>query len=220
MDLEPSSDRPREFLDAERIFRTLQAVEMARDLYVSAAEKFPVAPGEEALNLDRAAFSYLASEAFVEVPYELQANIERYRGMDASTGRIRESLKDVYMRLKLTRGRLERASDDKGAGLFGGAKKRWEVRSRQDQFEKEIEEIQLQRQRLEGELERASNTLRDLLDQVHHDPALRRARWFHERPVVITHFGEFLLDYLGDMNQANFRGRSLAEIIEIGPALA
>lgn len=212
--------RAPDFLDAERIFRTLQAVEVARDLYVSAAEKFPVAPGEEALSLDRAAFSYLASEGFVEVPYELQGNIERYRDMDEAAARIREQLKEVYLKVKLTRGRIEKAGDELGSGIFSTTKKKWEVRSRQEQLDKELEDHQLLRQRLEGELERAGAVLRELLDRIHRDPALRHARWFHERPVIITHFGDFLLDYLGDMNQANFRGRSLAEIIEIGPALA
>ena len=209
-----------DFLDAERIFRTLQAVEVARDLYVSAAERFVVAAGEDALSLDRAAFSYLASEGFIEVPAELQSNIERYRSLDEAAARIREQLKDLYMKVKLTRARIEKTSEELGMGLFTGTKKKWELNSRQEQLEKELEELQHQRQRQEGELERAGTVLRDLLDRIQRDPALRNARWFHERPVLITHLGDFLLDYLGDMNQANFRGRSLAEIIEIGPALA
>lgn len=209
-----------DFLDAERIFRTLQAVEVARDLYVSAAERFPVPPGEEALSLDRVAFSYLASEGFIEVPPELQSNIERYRDLDDSAARIREQLKELYMKVKLTRARLEKVGEELGLGIFTATKKKWEINSRQEQLDKELEDLQHQRQRMEGELERAGTVLRDLLDRIQRDPALRNARWYHERPVIITHFGDFLLDYLGDMNQANFRGRSLAEIIEIGPALA
>lgn len=221
MEFDPRHDPPRSFLDAERIFRMLAAVEAARDLYVCAAEKFPVTAGEEAMTLDRAAFSYLVSEGFLAVPPGLQANIERYKSVDETAARTREALKEVYLRLKLARSRAEKAErEEKVSGLFGGQKKKWETRSRAEQLAKEAEEIQLQRQRLEGELERAGAMLRELLDRIYRDPELRQARWFHERPVLVTALGDFLLDYLGDMNQANFRGRSLAEIIEIGPALA
>lgn len=215
MDVELPRATGQSFLDAERIFRTLEAIEKARALYVCAAEKFPVTAGQEALALDRPAFSYLVSEEFLQVPYELHTNIDRFRSLEAQSQRIRLGLKETYRRIKAVR-----AQSRGGGGLLAGRKARWEAKAKSEAAERELEELGMQRLRQEGELERSGKMLREILDRIYRDPQLRAARWFCERPVLITHFGHFLLDYLGDMNSANFRGRSLAEIIEIGPALA
>lgn len=217
MDVDLPSSSVETFLDAERIFRTLEAVEKARALYVCAAEKFPVVAGQEALALDRPAFSYLVSEEFLQVPYDLHTNIDRFLALEEQSQRIRANLKETYARIKALRGQAQK--DGRG-GLLAGRKARWEAKARTESIERELEELGMQRLRHEGELERSGKMLRELLDRVYRDPQLREARWYCERPVLITHFGHFLLDYLGDMNSANFRGRSLAEIIEIGPALA
>ena len=60
----------------------------------------------------------------------------------------------------------------------------------------------------------------ELLDRIYRDPRLREARWYGARPLLVTHHGHFLLDYLADLNPQHFRGRTLAEIIEVGPSLA
>lgn len=215
VDYENSPEPAYGFLDAERIFRTLEAVERARTLYVCAAEKFPVSAGEEAMSLDRPAFSYLVSEEFLQVPYELHTNIDRFRQLDEQTQRIRNALKETYRRMKAVR-----SDAQADAGFFASKTAKWTAKSRAATAERSLDDLALLRRRQEGELERAGTMLREILDRIYRDGQLRDARWFCERPVLITHHGSFLLDYLGDMNSAHFRGRSLAEIIEIGPALA
>jgi hypothetical protein len=217
VDYEHSPDLSHGFLDAERIFRTLEAVERSRALYVCAAEKFPVTAGEEAMALDRPAFSYLVSEDFLQVPYELHTNIDRFRQLDEQTQRIRDALKETYRRMKAVRADTK---PDARAGFFASQTAKWTAKTRAATAERSLDDLALQRRRQEGELERAGTMLREILDRIYRDKQLRDARWFCERPVLITHHGAFLLDYLGDMNSAHFRGRSLAEIIEIGPALA
>lgn len=206
------------FLDAERIFRTLESVERARALYVCAAEKFPVVAGQEAMSLDRPAFSYLVSEEFLKVPYELHTNIDRFRQLDGQTQRIRDALKETYRRMKAVRGQAQ--MDERKGGLLAGQRARWTAKAKADSAKQMLDDLALQRRRQESELERGGTMLREILDRIYRDKQLRAARWFCERPVLMTHYGTFLLDYLGDMNSAHFRGRTLAEIIEVGPALA
>lgn len=217
MELEQPEPASGGFLDAERIFRTLEAIEKARGLAACAAEKFPVIPGQEGLRLDRPAFSYLVSEEFLLVPYDLHSNIDRFRSLEEQSHRIRLALKKTWHQMKAVRAQAQR---DGKSGLLAGRKARWTAKAKHEQAEQILEQLSMQRRRQEGELERAGHVLREILERIYRDPQLRAARWYCERPVLITHFGHFLLDYLGDMNQAHFRGRSLAEIIEIGPALA
>ncbi|MGK0361427.1 MAG: hypothetical protein ACI9U2_003745 [Bradymonadia bacterium] len=206
------------FLDAERIFRTLEAVERSRALYVCAAEKFPVVAGQEAMSLDRPAFSYLVSEDFLQVPHELHTNIDRFRQIDGQTQRIRDALKETYRRMKTVRRQAQ--LDERKGGLLSGQVARWTSKAKVDASKTLLDDLALKRRGQEGELERAGTMLREILDRVYRDEQLRAARWFCERPVLMTPFGAFLLDYLGDMNASYFRGRTLAEIIEVGPALA
>jgi hypothetical protein len=73
---------------------------------------------------------------------------------------------------------------------------------------------------MESDLEKAGTLYKELIDRIYADQTLRDAYWYQEMPVLVTKYGRFLLEFLAEMNPVHFRGRTLAEIIEIGASLA
>lgn len=217
--IDPEEEAP-QFVDAERLFRVLEGVSNAPNLYESAAEKFPPGAAEEPL--DQRAFDLLLAEEFIAVPTELRNNIERFRHLEGEGDRTRDELTDVYRRLRTVSVQLRKADRDLEGGVSFLKSKSilWEQKARRDTLAREVDELTLKRRRLESDLEKAGTLLRTLMDTIYRDQDLRESAWYYEQPVLLTHHGKFLLDYLGEMNPANFRGRTLAEIIEIGPSLA
>lgn len=218
-------ERESAFIDAERIFRTLEAVTNGPNLYEVCAAKFaePAAGAEPAEPVDEPAFLYLVEQEFVDVPTDLRNAIDRFRHLDREGERTRNELRDVYRRLKTLHVRLRKADRDQESGLANLLKtktRRWEEKVQRDALAREIDELTLKRRRLESDLEKAGTLFKDLLDRIYADQSLREAHWFNEMPVVVTKYGRFLLDFLSEMNPENFRGRTLAEIIEIGHSLA
>ncbi len=217
--LEPEDETPT-FVDAERLFGVLEAVRDGPNLYECAIDKFPV-PETAPAPFDEPAYDWLVAEAFIDVPLELRNAIDRFRHLEENSDRTRETLTDVYRRLRTLAVQLRAADKDLERGGFLKSKQqKWGEQTRRDELATQIDDLTLTRRRRESDLEKAGTLLRDLLDRIYRDQGLREAHWIWGRPVRITHHGRFLLDYLADMNPANFRGRSLAEIIEIGPSLA
>lgn len=205
------------FVDAERIYRALDAALHAGDLYSAAVERFASsAPAD----FDQAAFEYLIGEDFLRIPTELQNDIERFRHFEVEGERHRRALQAVYQRFRQAQLELRRAEADLEKGFFKSKSRRWQQESRRDSLRQKLANVDFERRRLEGEVDRGGGLMQRLLDQIYRDPTLREARWFGNRPVLVTHHGHFLGDYLADLNHAHFRGRTLAEIIEIGPSLA
>lgn len=220
MEFIEAEDETPQFVDAERIWLTLDGVRNAPNLYESAAEKFPDPAGEDAF--DEPAFDFLEDEGFVEVPTGLRNNIDRFRHLEGESDRTRNELQAIYRQLRTTNVQLRKADRDLEGGVSFLKSKSvlWEQKARRDALAKEVDALTLKRRRLESDLEKAGTLLRTLMDTIYRDQRLRESFWYQERPVVLTHHGRFLIDYLADMNPANFRGRSLAEIIEIGASLA
>ncbi len=222
--LEPEEEKVA-FVDAERLYRVLDAARNAPNLYQSATDKFPAPAEDDAVNaesaLDLDAYDLLLADEFIDVPQDLRNAIDKFRHLESDGERTRESLVQVYRRLKLLAVQMRAADKGIERGGFLKAKvQKWDEQTKRDELQNQIDDLTLTRRRLESDLEKAGTLLRNLLDRVYRDQGLRDAHWIWERPVRLTHHGRFLLDYLADMNPANFRGRSLAEIIEIGPSLA
>lgn len=208
-----------EFIDAARIWRTLDAAASAPNLYDIASNRFE---GLTAVEIDNAAFNYLVAEGFLAVPLQLDSAIDSYLRLMAEAGPHRAELEQVYRRLRTARVQLrhaEKVSEQRG-GLFKSKTEQWNKQARRDDLSAELKQLTEKKTRIESELEKSGSLLRSLLDQIYREPALREANWMGRRPVVITYNGRFLRDYLTDMNPANFHGRPLAEILEIGPSLA
>lgn len=207
------------FVDAERIHRTLDAVAHAQNLYTAATERFAAPPGA-AIEVDGPALAFLVDEDFVRIPTEVANEIDRFQHFEEEGERNRALLQQAYARLRTAQLQLRNAEAELEKGFFKTRATRWEQESRRDALQKQVGELDFQRRRLESDLERAGALMQRLLDRIYRDPRLREARWYGGRPVLLTHHGHFLLDYLQDLNPVYFRGRTLAEIIEVGPSLA
>jgi hypothetical protein len=215
------------FIDAERIYKTLEAAANGPNLYEACAAKFPDRPTGEGAErpepVDEPAFLYLVEHEFVDVPTELRNAIDRFRHLDREAERTRQELQEVYRKLRTMQVRLKKADRDQESGfsnLLKSKTQRWEEKTRRDALARDIDDMTLKRRRLESDLEKAGTLFKDLLDRIFADLVLRDGHWFHDMPVVVTKYGRFLLDYLSEMNPEHFRGRTLAEIIEIGHSLA
>lgn len=209
------------FLDAERIFTVLERVPNAPNLYESATDKFPGAP-EDLPRLDEKAFEYLVNNEFLDVPHELRNKVDRFRHLDHAGERTRAELNEVYRDLKIATlhlRKLNKASEGMGAMLTSKSR-RWELDNQRTEQQHKVDELMLRRRRAESDLEKCGTLLKELLDEIYGDLRLRESHWFYDMPTVVTGHGRFLLEYLQDMNPAHFRGRTLAEIIEIGHSLA
>jgi hypothetical protein len=207
------------FVDAARVWRTLDAAAAAPNLYQVASNRFEGLPE---FTLDAPAFDLLLAEGFVVVPITLGNAIDSYRRLMTQSGPYRDELEQVYRRLRTARVQLRRAekeSEQRG-GLFKSKTEHWNKQSRRDELEAELVQLHEKKTRLEGELEKSGALLRNLLEQIYREPQLREAGWLGDRPVVVTYNGRFLREYMAEMNAANFHGRPLAEILEIGPSLA
>lgn len=207
------------FVDAERIYRTLEAVVRAQNLYQVATERFAAAASIEVV-VDGPALAFLVDEDFVRIPTEVANEIDRFQHYEVEGERTRSQLQQAHARLRTAQVQLRRAEADLEKGFFKTRATRWEQESRRDALAKQVEELEFARRRLESDLERAGGLMQRLLERIHRDTQLREAKWFGGRPLCVTHHGHFLLDYLADLNTTHFRGRTLAEIIEVGPSLA
>lgn len=210
-----------QFVDAERVWRVLDAVTNAPNLYEMAAVKFVVPIEAPDLHIDEQAFKQLVADEFLEVPIQLRNEIEKLLVLEGDGERTRESLGALYRKLKTMAVQLRHAGREADkSGFLRSKTEKWEQQNRKDELERQFQDLTLKRRRMESDLEKAGTLMRNLLDQIYRDQRLREAAWYAGMPVILTHHGRFLLDYLNEMNPANFRGRSLAEILEIGPSLA
>ncbi len=214
---------PPAFIDAGRVWQLLEGVRAATNLYDVAAEKF-ILP-ESMLDhsaLDQEAFQVLVRDEFLEVPIELRNDIERFRQLDRDGDRTREELTAIYRKLRTLQMQLRRASKDheSSTGFLRKKSVQWEAAQRVGELEHEIEDLTLKRRRMESDLDKCGALLRSLLDRIYRDQRLRDGLWYCETPVLLTFHGDFLYDYMAEMNPAHFHGRTLAEILEIGPSLA
>lgn len=210
-------------LDAERIYRALEHVSTGANLYESATDKFPdKPPPDPAAPYDEPAFLYLVENEFVDVPTDLRNSIDKFRHLQRDGERTRAELSNQYRRLKTLAVQLKKADRDltSGLGLLKSKNQQWEERVRRDALANELNEATLRRRRMESDLEKAGTLYRELLDRIYNDQVLRDACWYQEMPVLVTKYGRFLLEFLSEMNPDHFRGRTLAEIIEIGASLA
>lgn len=211
------------FIDAGRVWSLLEGVRAAANLYDVAADKFVVpdsTPDHSAL--DQEAFQVLVDDEFLMVPIELRNDIERFRQLDRDGDRTREELTATYRQLRTLQMQLRRASRDheSATGFLRKKSVQWEAAQRVGELERELEDLTLKRRRMESDLEKCGALLRSLLDRIYRERTLRDGLWYCEVPVLLTHHGEFLHDYMAEMNPAHFTGRTLAEILEIGPSLA
>lgn len=207
-----------DFVDAERIHRTLDAVAHAPELYRVATDRFVEIAAERAA--DGPALAFLVQEEFLRVPTDVANEIDRFVHYEEEGERNRAILQQAHARLRAAQAELRRAEAELEKGFFKTKSRRWSEETRRDALQRKVDDLELKRRRLEGDLDRAGGILQGLLDHIYRDPALRDARWYGGRPLVVTHHGHFLLDYLADLNPSHFRGRTLAEIIEVGPSLA
>lgn len=207
-----------DFVDADRIHRTLEAVVHAPALYRIATDRFPEQPSDA--TADGPALAYLVQEDFLRVPNEVANEIDRFLHYEEEGERNRAVLQQAHARLRAAQLELRRAEAELEKGFLKTKARRWSQETRRDALRRKVEDLDLQRRRLESDLDRAGGLMQTLLDRIYRDPQLREARWYGARPLLVTHHGQFLLDYLADLNPRHFRGRTLAEIIEIGPSLA
>ena len=209
-------------LYAERIYRALEHVSTGANLYESATHKFPdKPPADPNAPYDEAAFLYLVENEFVDVPMELRNGIDKFRHLHKDGERTRTELSNLYRKLKTLAVQLRKADRDvSGVGLLKSKNQQWDERVRRDALATELNEATLKQRRMESDLEKAGTLYRELLDRIYADQTLRDAYWYQEIPVLVTRYGKFLLEFLGEMNTEHFRGRTLAEIIEIGASLA
>ncbi len=211
------------FVDASRVWGVLEGVRVAPNLYDVATEKF-VTP-DAVLDydaLDKEAFELLVADEFLLVPTSERNDIEKFRQLDRDGDRVREELTSAYRQLRTLQMHHRRAAKvhESSTGFLRKKTKQWEAAQRVSELDHEIEDLTLKRRRMESDLDKCGALLRNLLDRVYRDQSLRDGRWYCEVPVLMTHHGEFLYDYLADMNPTHFKGRTLAEILEIGPSLA
>lgn len=214
---------PEGMLDAERIYRALERVATGSYLYESATQKFPDKPPETPGDpYDDEAFLYLVENEFVDVPTDLRNAIDKFRHLQRDGERTRNELSSLYRRLKTLAVQLKKADRDmtSGLGILKSKNQQWEERTRRDALANDLQESTMKRRRMESDLEKAGTLYKELIDRIYADQALRDAYWYQEMPVLVTKYGRFLLEFLGELNPAHFRGRTLAEIIEIGASLA
>lgn len=210
-------------LDAERIFRALEHASHGPNLYEAATQKFPdKPPADPASPYDDEAFMYLLENDFVDVPMDVRNGIDKFRHLQQDGERTRTELTTLYRRLKTLGVQLKKAERDLtgGIGLLKSKNQVWEERARRDAFATELSEATLKRRRMESDLEKAGALYKELLDRIYTDQRLRDGAWYQEMPTIVTKYGRFLLEFLSEMNPEHFRGRTLAEIIEIGASLA
>jgi hypothetical protein len=216
-------DATTRILDCERIHRALELVGGGRNLYEATTHRFegPVAPPGTA-EFDEPAFLYLVEHEFVDVPNELRNAIDKFRHLEGDAERTRVELSGLYRRLKTLAVQLRKADKDlEGAmNLLKSKNQKWEERTRRDALAQEIDGLTMKRRRMESDLEKAGTLFKELLDRIYGNQALREVYWYQGMPVRVTKYGRFLLEFLGEMNPDHFRGRTLAEIIEVGHSLA
>ncbi len=209
------------FLDADRIWRALELIAGAPNLYESAADRFPDAPAEVASSHDEEAFQFLDENDFIDAPQDLRNAIDKYVHLYKNGDRTREDLTVLYRRLKMLLVQIKKAERDAHAGfsLLKSKTQVWDEQVKIGSLKQEFDELTLKRRRMESDLEKCGTLFKETLERVYQTQVLREAFWYHETPVVLTKYGVFLRGYLGEMNPTHFRGRTLGEIIEIGASL-
>ena len=127
------------FVDAHRVWSTLEAVLGAPNLYTAATEKFPSLTMPH--GPDKEAFELLVADDFLEVPIELRNDIDRFRQLDQSAERVREELAAVYRRLKPLNLQHRNATRDadQATGFLRSKSKQWQAKQRVGALQQESE---------------------------------------------------------------------------------
>lgn len=208
------------FVDAHRLYQTLKGALEAPGLPNVAQAGFP--PSQDGEPLDEQAFNWLCQDEFLSERPTLQGRIDRIRAIRGVRGDLRGEMQKDLRRAQDLREKVKTIDRELASGgrLFKSKEKLWEVRSQRDAMVRTIEQLTVSASRTESEIDKIASLLRSVLDEIHRDPTLQSARWFGQRVTIVTFNGEFLLEYLEEMNPTHFKGRSLAEILEIGHSLA
>lgn len=208
------------FVDAHRLYLTLEGATAAPRLPAVAQANFPTSHNGEPV--DEEAYAWLSREGFLAADAPLQSRIERYRNLIGDGGEKRTELQQNLRKAQLLREKLKQLDRELASGgrLFKSKQTQWKAQGYRDGVANEIEALTARATRAENEVEKAGALLRGVLDEIHRAPELQTAHWYGQRITLVTFNGAFLLNYLKDMNPAHFSGRSLAEILEIGHSLA
>lgn len=211
------ASRELSFVDAARIHRTLRGAFDAPGLATAVRAQFPK-DGPNAF--DSPAFDLLYDDDFIRVPLNLA---DELRAMIALLGKATEAqseLRSLQSRLKTLEMQHRNAKREAERGLLKNKMKRLEQTSRVERIASQIAQMRQSSLGLVDVGRRADLQRRRILEQIEGDPHLCNARWYGERPVVVTHHGDFLAGYLDEIDPAHLHGRTLAEIIKFGPTMA
>ncbi len=204
------------FVDAARIYRTLRGAFDAPGLATAVRAQFPK-DGPNAF--DGPAFKLLYDDDFIRVPLNLADEIRGLIGLLTKAEEARREFKGVQSRLKTLELQHRNAKRDAERGLLKNKMRRLEQDSRVERIATQIAQMR-QRSHVLNDVERQTDIQRrGILEQIEGDPHLCDARWYGERPVVVTHHGDFLAGYLNELNPTHLQGRTLAEIIKFGPTM-
>jgi hypothetical protein len=108
------------FVDAERIYRTLEAVVRAQNLYQVATERFAAAASIEVV-VDGPALAFLVDEDFVRIPTEVANEIDRFQHYEVEGERTRSQLQQAHARLRTAQVQLRRAEGRSRKGVLQDA---------------------------------------------------------------------------------------------------
>lgn len=179
---------------------------------------------EEEPQTDEASLQWLLREGFLAIHGPTYTEIMRAREGLAQSEKLRSQRVQWLRRQQQIQEellRLERSSGVRGLLSSRSKESRWEISSQKERLQAELQTIAQSLPQHEASIRQLAQNFKRLHEQVHTVEYLREyTHWAFGRPLTFCYNGRFLHSYLAGMSPTHFHGRSLSEILQVGPLLA
>ncbi len=179
-------------------------------------------PDENSLTTSqREVLAKLTAAGFLSVDPEWteRVNVIRNKGLHAENAQVANT--DVERQLRTIEVQLKHAAEKRNkVSLLKSKMEKWEDTNRHQVLETKRQDLLRERHQLLesiNDLEAAKDAFETDLRNV---PTLAKARYLEKNVVRVTNDGAFLVATLKQMNREHFKGRTLKDILNIGPLLA
>ena len=174
-------------------------------------ERHPI--GQDALDL-------LQDYALVQPLTVFDRQIEAFIAMDEHSPAAKEELQNIERQLKTVDVRRRHARDDaQKSRILKSRTDKWEDANREQSLGRAHEQLRSRRHQIVTSQRESDEQLSTLQEQIDREARLRHGRWIAPVAIGLTRSLVFLYEELSEMNVENFIGRSLSDVLKIGPLL-
>ena len=202
--------------DAADLFGALKTLLHAPTLLTAARNAFDA----QRTQLSQPALNELIRLRIVQARHDLETVFVHTFTKRESATAAQQEIMDIERQLKTIEVRIKRAeSEAQRPRILKSKTDRWEDDNRLGKLKKEREALISRRHRRREDCEEAKRQWAELIALIDGSSSNQNARWTDPHIIGVSDTSYFLFDELNEMNPDNFHGRSIGDVLQIGPLL-